>query len=603
MSKTKRSVVTVALMTLAMGGLTALPAAAAPVNVIEHDIRYEADDGAVAAGAQVTGFTGSGAVTIPDVIDIDGTVYDVVAIDGDAFRNSNVTSVVIGDNVTSIASAAFFNNQITSLTLGEGVTTIGVDAFRSNSLDHVTIPDSVTSIGAAAFLGNDLTTLSLGASLVSIGSEAFRENKLTSVTFPDSVTTVGDLAFAGNPDLTLVRFTGLAPTVTPRVSGNRTFSSPGPLVRYPWSEDVDNGGGFESPAWEGYDSEALATVEFGLGYPSGSVRDDQFIPIGDTATEPLAPSATGYTFTGWYTDEQATNPFDFADPVTGDTILYAGWELDDEAPGLVTVTKTVDASFVRVFDWELEKTGQVGAIVLEGDSASANVDYTVTATPGDYRDDYYVLTGQISLSTGLLAASTQITVTNTPDVGVPASCVVVTEDGQPAENIAFGPEGDTVVFDYTCMFEGSPQDGTSTATVLWSGGGSEDSVTEDVVFTQRSTSFASVTVVDGQATGDWETLGTADWNADGSATEFTYTTAHSGLAVGECTSVTNTAAIEETEQAVEETVEICPQAAPASAEDQSLAKTGADVTGGVITSLLLLTAGGAALVLRRRLQL
>ena len=43
------------------------------------------------------------------------------------------------------------------------------------------------------------------------------------------------------------------------------------------------------------------------------------------ASEPTDPTKTGYTFAGWYADEELTTAYDFATPVTADTTLYAKW--------------------------------------------------------------------------------------------------------------------------------------------------------------------------------------------------------------------------------------------------------------------------------------
>lgn len=46
-------------------------------------------------------------------------------------------------------------------------------------------------------------------------------------------------------------------------------------------------------------------------------------------SQPSDPTRKGYIFTGWYTDEECTEAWDFEnDLVTGETNLYAGWEKD-----------------------------------------------------------------------------------------------------------------------------------------------------------------------------------------------------------------------------------------------------------------------------------
>ena len=72
-----------------------------------------------------------------------------------AFRNCrSLTSITIGDSVTSIGEGAFSCcKSLTSVTIGDSVTSIGFSAFSScTSLTSIEIPYSVTSIGEGAFL-------------------------------------------------------------------------------------------------------------------------------------------------------------------------------------------------------------------------------------------------------------------------------------------------------------------------------------------------------------------------------------------------------------------------------------------------------------------
>ncbi|GHT12598.1 hypothetical protein AGMMS4956_07450 [Bacteroidia bacterium] len=124
------------------------------------------------------------------------------------FYCSGLTSVTIGNSVTSIGDMAFFYcSGLTSVTIGNSVTSIGSYAFYDCSgLTAVTIPNSVTSIGESAFSGcSGLTSVTIPNSVTSIGDEAFSGcSGLTSVTIPNSVTSIGDRAFEGCSGLTSV---------------------------------------------------------------------------------------------------------------------------------------------------------------------------------------------------------------------------------------------------------------------------------------------------------------------------------------------------------------------------------------------------------------
>ena len=123
---------------------------------------------------------------------------------------SMLTSVTIGNSVTSIGGSAFEDcSGLTSVTIGNNVTSIGKCAFDGcSSLTSITIPDSVTSIGIFAFRDcSGLTTVTIGTGVTNIDSYAFNNcSRLTSVTIPNSVTYIGEQAFDGCTGLTTVIF-------------------------------------------------------------------------------------------------------------------------------------------------------------------------------------------------------------------------------------------------------------------------------------------------------------------------------------------------------------------------------------------------------------
>ena len=129
------------------------------------------------------------------------TIGDSVTSIGDfAFGFcSGLRSVTIPDSVTSIGRRAFSGcSGLTSVTIGNSVTSIGYSAFSDCfELTSVTIPDSVTSIGDSAFYNcSSLTSVMIGNSVTSIGDFAFSGcSGLTSVTIPDSVMRIGNQAF------------------------------------------------------------------------------------------------------------------------------------------------------------------------------------------------------------------------------------------------------------------------------------------------------------------------------------------------------------------------------------------------------------------------
>ncbi len=174
--------------------------------------------------------------TSTGVLDITGTGdMDFVNMPWYSYRNS-ITSVNIGNGVTSIKDSAFYNcNALESVIIGDSVTSIGGNAFYScdalesiylsdiaawcaiqfgdinanplyyannlylngNLVTELVIPNGVTSIKDYAFYNYDaLISITIPDSVTSIGDEAFYNcNALQSITIPDSVTSIGDKAF------------------------------------------------------------------------------------------------------------------------------------------------------------------------------------------------------------------------------------------------------------------------------------------------------------------------------------------------------------------------------------------------------------------------
>lgn len=66
------------------------------------------------------------------------------------------------------------------------------------------------------------------------------------------------------------------------------------------------------------------TVTFNVG-DHGTAPTAQTVENGGKATKPENPTAKGWRFDGWYTDEKCTAGYDFDKAVTANTTLYAKW--------------------------------------------------------------------------------------------------------------------------------------------------------------------------------------------------------------------------------------------------------------------------------------
>ena len=132
-------------------------------------------------------FTGTGALSEATV-----TAY---------FSNGGTAKVICIEGYTSIDGSAFINNtQITSVTIGNSVTSIGDSAFeRCNKLITITLPTNplFTSINRALFyLCTSLTSLIIPNSVTNIGREVILGTKITSLIIPNSVTSIDGIAFS-----------------------------------------------------------------------------------------------------------------------------------------------------------------------------------------------------------------------------------------------------------------------------------------------------------------------------------------------------------------------------------------------------------------------
>ena len=77
------------------------------------------------------------------------------------------------------------------------------------------------------------------------------------------------------------------------------------------------------------------TVQFVSDH--GSFKDQTIKHGGTITTDKLTiPEVEGYTFDGWYADDTYSTKFDFTQPITGDTKVYAKWTAKDYEVSFIT---------------------------------------------------------------------------------------------------------------------------------------------------------------------------------------------------------------------------------------------------------------------------
>ena len=381
-------------------------------------------------------------VVIPSKIN--GTPVETIG--NAAFERSAVTSVTIPDSVTAIHDGAFANCfQLTNISIPNSVTSIGLSAFEHcTSLKSITLPSSLRNISMFLFHNcSQLTTIQIPDSVLSIQDYAFGNCiSLETIHIPVSVTSIGNCAFDVCPSLMTVTYPGSKTQWDDNITKGSnndvlenhlicakleaTFTADG--TTFAPAQTIDRGGKFTKPAapskkenhtfagWyngdEKFDFDADTTkapnvlnlvakwdinkytVKFVSDYGSFA---DQTIEHGETIkTDKLTiPEVDGYTFGGWYADEDRTIEFDFNTPITGDTKVYAKWEKN--APVLPdTYALNVSGAFVYVNGVDVTAPAGDTSLQLEKDASVRLVADPDRMPSGMVFDRWTILNGALN---------------------------------------------------------------------------------------------------------------------------------------------------------------------------------------------------------------
>lgn len=358
-------------------------------NKDDQGLTYTLNADHTATVANYYNSTPDGVIDIPDTVTKDNIDYTVTAIGNNAFESLNVSSVFIPATVTSIGPFAFrFCKFLATVTFAEDsqLKSIGLGAFYGTEqayprFKEIKIPDSVETIGNAAFrYCQNLERIALPSALQTLSNVTFYGcTALSEVTFPASLETIQVGAFGYCRNLSEVELPASLTAIQSYVFGGcsdlKTVSYDGSLEQ--WNHITANNDvlGYSCPSLVTDDYTAqFILVENDLpdhfpktvtitkytgtestvilpstisNWPVTKIGEDALkdnttitsvtIPASVTEIGKLtAPTVEGYTFDGWYADAAYTTEFDFTQPITGDTTIYAKWTANDYYVSFVT---------------------------------------------------------------------------------------------------------------------------------------------------------------------------------------------------------------------------------------------------------------------------
>ena len=328
---------------------------------------------------KLTGFSTTAAaanVEIPSTATLNGKVYSVVSIGDSAFIGCTaLKSVRFEASIKSIGSHAFaYCTALKSVQFEAPIESIGDGAFlECTELGEVELPASIISIGTAAFSGcTALKTVNLGNSVDSIGEYAFAYcTILESVTIPSSVQTIGENAFYFGPSgegkqLEKLHYTGTQEQWD-ELKEKNDFKNKNTLLTNP----------------QNFYCAHTVSFYYGNQAEENSKVVPKVVQYEKTVNQPDDPTAEGYQFKGWYTQENDGELFDFTQPIKEDVTVYAHWSkkytLTEQDGTLVSVTFKKNGTTVDITkNVELEQQGtiQIGKI-----PAGAMVTVAANAAP------------------------------------------------------------------------------------------------------------------------------------------------------------------------------------------------------------------------------
>lgn len=159
-------------------------------------IKYHIENGEATIAVQDENLSGD--IVIPESISYDGNNYTVVRATNGAFQNTDITSIILPNSITSLGNNCFQNCiKLTSVKLPDNITSLGDYTFSiCSKLSSIKLPDSLTSLGKFCFALCNITKLTLPNSITNLGNNCFYSCKnLETITLPQNITNLPAFCF------------------------------------------------------------------------------------------------------------------------------------------------------------------------------------------------------------------------------------------------------------------------------------------------------------------------------------------------------------------------------------------------------------------------
>lgn len=274
-------------------------------------------------------------VTLPNTVKIIG--YQAFC------KCSNLTNVTIPEGVKKIGQAAFYGcSQLTSITIPSTITNMDTAFSGNTALSHVTLTNGIYRISSSAFKDcTGLTEIKVPTSVYEICSDAFNGcTGLTSVTLEKGINIINSNAFKDCTELNDVKYNGYKTDwekVRVNKAGNDTLTS---KVQYLCDINFDLNGGTINGS---------GTVDKQTVYRNEKLGTAKCYQNDQTFVVPSDPVREGYTFLGWYAQDETT-PANLEEYIASDNVTFtANWTQKDAIdPDKVTYTLSLLGGIAKV---------------------------------------------------------------------------------------------------------------------------------------------------------------------------------------------------------------------------------------------------------------